>query len=1480
MLFLMFLASAVAQKTYVPDNNFEQCLIDAGYDDVLDDSVTTANISGVLHLVVNSKNISDLTGLEGFTSLIDIDCRDNQITSVDLSQNTALKAFNAGNNNISSLDLSHNTELNTLYCQENNLESLNLNENKKITTLLCNSNNINSLYLRSLPGLTSLDCEHNQITSLDVSLNSLLNYLDCGKNNLTELDISSNTALEYFECDSNKITALDLSHNAALKELNCSSNKLTSLDVSNKTSLRGVECGNNSLASINLLKTTALEELYCSMNQLTSLDVSNNTSLTMLDCGANPITELDFSKNTNLTMLYFYGNYVTDVDLSNNGALTMVFAAYNNQLRTLNVNNGNNSLITYFNASNSPNLSCIIVDDPAAANSGAAPYNTWEKDETATYNSECVATIKNSYVPDNNFEQALIDLGIDIDGTLNDSVSTDNMNAATSLDVSNKNIADLTGIEEFINITTLHVNNNQLTKFDLSKNTKLKTLWCNNNQFETIDLPYNNQLTELNCSYNQLTDLVLTHNYNLQKLYCNDNRLTELDIRDFTSLTTLNCSNNRLTYLNTQNGANNLITQFNATSNPDLTCIPVDNATDANGGKTPYDTWQKDNTATYSERCDIPRMTYIPDSHFEQALITLGIDKDGLENHYVATADIEDITTLTVSNKNIADLTGIEDFSSLLLLDCSYNQITSLNISQNKFLKTLRCSANKLTALDVSQNNSLENLSCWHNSLTTLNISNNLKLTELDCNSNDLTSLDVSKNTLLITLYITDNQISEIDVSNNIALENLKCNINQISKLDVSQNRELITLYCSDNQLTRLNVGNGNNEILILFDASNNPDLTCIRVDNEAAANAGVDSYKLWKKDEMASYSNDCSAALNFYIPNDNFEQALIDLGIDSDGTLNDSLPKTDVEGVTFLDLNNKNISDLTGIEHFSDLLKLLVQNNQLTSLDISMNISLQFLAAYSNSITNIDVSSNTALDTLVLGYNQLAYLDVSKNTALKLLGFTRNHITQINLTNNTELLSLNCDANSMNVLDVSNNTALRNLRCASNILPALDVSNNTQLEYLSCSANQLSELDITLNTSLTELYCSSNQLTTIDLTANTLLKTVYCNNNLLTHFNASGLAALETIWCYDNQLPDLDVSGNSALKTLQCNNNLLSNLNVKNGNDSLLLSLRAQNNPNLFCIQVDSPADANNGVPPYNNWHKDDAVNYSDDCTQATTLNDANFEQALIDLGIISNQNVGGSVLTNEIASITKLDLSGLNITDLTGIADFTALDTLILTDNQLTYLDLTNNPNLVYLDISENPIEALLVIDEDIIKEASLNRSQDTTNDNLLYINISGTNITTFNLSYVPNLVTFIANNSKLDSLDVSGNENLATLNLMSCPLNCIQVSQTQLDNIPAGWKKETSASYSINCSAASGINEKTVNKISIYPNPVSGILYIKSGIPISKIAFYSVTGEMIKQVITNVNSVNLRSLTEGVYFVKISTQSGVAIKKLIKQ
>ena len=133
------------QKTYVPDNNFEGYLISEGYDDVLDDSVTTANISAVPSLELGQLFISDLTGIKDFTALTFLECYNNQLTSLNLSQNINLIILRCNENQIMSLDLSQNINLNELDCAYNQLTGLNLSQNIDLKFLYCEYNQLTCL---------------------------------------------------------------------------------------------------------------------------------------------------------------------------------------------------------------------------------------------------------------------------------------------------------------------------------------------------------------------------------------------------------------------------------------------------------------------------------------------------------------------------------------------------------------------------------------------------------------------------------------------------------------------------------------------------------------------------------------------------------------------------------------------------------------------------------------------------------------------------------------------------------------------------------------------------------------------------------------------------------------------------------------------------------------------------------------------------------------------------------------------------------------------------------------------------------------------------------------------------------------------------------------------------------------------------------------------------------------------------------------
>ena len=158
------------------------------------------------------------------------------------------------------------------------------------------------------------------------------------------------------------------------------------------------------------------------------------------------------------------------------------------------------------------------------------------------------------------------------------------------------------------------------------------------------------------------------------------------------------------------------------------------------------------------------------------------------------------VETINVNYMNIRSLKGIEFFPNLTELYCVVNQLTELDMSQNKELQTLDCVVNQLTELDVSQNKKLKKLQCSANQLTELDVRSNTALERLSCKENQLTELDVSNNTALMKLYCGKNQLTELDLSQNSKLIDLDCGNNQLTSLNVDSCAEFIDFGCKGNE--------------------------------------------------------------------------------------------------------------------------------------------------------------------------------------------------------------------------------------------------------------------------------------------------------------------------------------------------------------------------------------------------------------------------------------------------------------------------------------------------------------------------------------------------------------------------------------------------------------------------------------------------------------------------------------------------------
>lgn len=230
---LISMASGIhAQTTAIPDPVFEQALIDLGFDSGEPDGVAqNLFLESIILLDIADLGIEDLTGIEACTGLERLYCQDN---------------------NISSIDLSNNPYLWRLYISDNQLDSLDLSDHSYLEYVSCGSNNLSYLNLENCPALRVLFSRYNPLGALDVSGHPNLEMLVCYSNELSVLNVDANSALEGLHCGNNQLTSLVLDNHPYLEFLSCSNNQLTSLSLHSSPELEELECANNQLTCLNL----------------------------------------------------------------------------------------------------------------------------------------------------------------------------------------------------------------------------------------------------------------------------------------------------------------------------------------------------------------------------------------------------------------------------------------------------------------------------------------------------------------------------------------------------------------------------------------------------------------------------------------------------------------------------------------------------------------------------------------------------------------------------------------------------------------------------------------------------------------------------------------------------------------------------------------------------------------------------------------------------------------------------------------------------------------------------------------------------------------------------------------------------------------------------------------------------------------------------------------------------------------------------
>ena len=331
---------------------------------------------------------------------------------------------------------------------------------------------------------------------------------------------------------------------------------------------------------------------------------------------------------------------------------------------------------------------------------------------------------------------------------------------------------------------------------------------------------------------------------------------------------------------------------------------------------------------------------------------------------YMTSSDVSARTEVYVNGRSISNLKGIEHLTAMEVLDCSDNNLTSLDVSACTQLLALHCKNNAFTSLNITNlphlttlyvknNASLTKLLCNNNSLMTLGLDGCYQLQELDCSYNYLGHLNLVDCTKLKKLTSYNNQLAELELDGCHQIEEIYCTGSQMTIFSITGKEKLKTLYlndnynlkwlyCNSNALTQLSVGG-------------------------CSALQGLDC----RSNSLTSlYLSDCVQLRSVYCNNN---------------ALTAFIPP---QSLQVLECGNNNFTSIT-----------LTGLSSLTSLNVSNNAQMTALICQQNSLTFINLTGCTKLQKLNCYSNHLASLDISPCTQLQQLYCYDNYFSEQGMT-------------------------------------------------------------------------------------------------------------------------------------------------------------------------------------------------------------------------------------------------------------------------------------------------------------------------------------------------------------------------------------------------------------------------------------------------------------------------------------------------
>lgn len=311
--------------------------------------------------------------------------------------------------------------------------------------------------------------------------------------------------------------------------------------------------------------------------------------------------------------------------------------------------------------------------------------------------------------------------------------------------------------------------------------------------------------------------------------------------------------------------------------------------------------------------------------------------------------------------------------------------------------------------------------------------------------------------------------------------------------------------------------------------------------------------------------------------------------------------------------------------------------------------------------------------------------------------------------------------------------------------LTAIDLTNAPALTMLQLAGNALTELNVTGNPLLTGIYAENNNIASIDITNNTALRVLSIfNNNISGTLDMSAMQALSKVDIDNNNVSELILPTHSYLVEVDCENNQLANIDIAGRKGLRDINIYGNNIKSLNLSGLAALESL------YAGENEITEIKNLADCKVIETLNVSSNQLTDIDISVAPT--ITGLYLYNN--NISTLDISKnpniswMNVSDNhIGVLDLSKLTNLRLlhaNNNELKELDLSNSPYCSQLTVGNNNIDKL-----DLSKLTAL-----------YWLKVDGNNLTELDVTNSAYLSLLECGNNKLTSLDISKNTYLRRL------------------------------------------------------------------------------------------------------------------------